>query len=170
MITMNTMKNLMKNKLALIGIGAVIVVIVVAVGLYLMNSKKAKEGTGPVVTSEEEAVQMKPEDIGLELSPNAAVTEVTMKIGDTSKFSHFDYEMSYDAIVEGEAVPRCAIGSGDINPGETSIERKITIGTCSSGTCKYDKGVKKISFIVRLTLKDGKTGVVKKDLDIASDN
>jgi flagellar basal body-associated protein FliL len=63
---MNTMKNLMKNKLALIGIGAVIVVIVVAVGLYLMNSKKAKEGTGPVVTSEEEAVQMKPEDIGLE--------------------------------------------------------------------------------------------------------
>lgn len=166
MVTINTMGKLMKNKLVLIGVGAVVVVILVAGALYLTNSKKAQVGTGPVVTAEEEAIQMKPEQIGLELTPNKANTEVAMKINDVSKFTHFDYEMSYDAIVDGQSVPRGAIGSGDINPGETSIERKITIGTCSSGTCKYDKGVTKISFIVRLTLKDGKTAVVKKDLSL----
>lgn len=170
MITMNTMKKLMKNKWAMLGIGAVIVVVLVAVGVYMMNSKKAQEGTGPEITAEEEAIEMKPEEIGLELTPNAAVTEVTMKINDVSKFTAFDYEMSYDALVNDELVPRGAIGSGEVNPGDSSIERKITIGTCSSGTCKYDKGVKKISFIIRLTLKDGTTAVVKKDLDIASDN
>ena len=170
MITMNTMNKLMKNKLVLLGIGVVIVVIVVALGIYFMNSKKAEVGTGPEITAEEEAIQMNPEDIGLELTPNAAVTEVTMKITDVTKFTAFDYEMSYDALVNDESVPRGAIGSGEVNPGDTSIERKITIGTCSSGTCKYDKGVTKISFIIRLTLKDSTTAVVKKDLDITPDN
>jgi hypothetical protein len=112
---------------------------------------------------------MKPEDIGLELSPNPSLTEVEMKISDVSKFKSFDYEMNYDAIVDGESVPRGAIGSGDVNPGDTSIDRKITIGTCSSGTCKYDKGVTKISFVIRLDLKNGKTGVVTKDINLKDD-
>lgn len=121
MITMNTMKKLMKNKWAMLGIGAVIVVVLVAVGVYMMNSKKAQEGTGPEITAEEEAIEMKPEEIGLELTPNAAVTEVTMKINDVSKFTAFDYEMSYDALVNDELVPRGAIGSGEVNPGDSSI-------------------------------------------------
>lgn len=162
------MKNLMKNKMALIGIAAVVVVVAVAGFIFISQQKSVK---APVVeqTPEEQAVEMKPEEIGLELTPNKAHTEVAMKITDVSKFTHFDFEMSYDAIVDGESVPKGAIGSGDVNPGETSIERKITIGTCSSGTCKYDKGVTKISLILRLTLKDGKTAVVKKDLDFAGE-
>ena len=160
------MKNLMKNKMALVGIAAVVLIIAVAGYMFVSKQKATKE---PVVqeTPEEQALQMKPEEIGLELTPNKALTEVEMKITDVSKFTHFDFEMSYDAIVDGEAVPKGAIGSGDVNPGETSIDRKITIGTCSSGTCKYDKGVKKMSFLIRLTLKDGETAVVKKDLDLS---
>ncbi len=157
----------MKNKMALAGLVAVILIIAVAGFIFISKQKATKE---PVIekTPEEEAIQMKPEDIGLELIPNKALTEVEMKINDVSKFNHFDFEMSYDAIVDGESVPKGAIGSGDINPGDTTVDRKITIGTCSSGTCKYDKGVKKISFLIRLTLKDGKTAVVKKDLDLQS--
>lgn len=160
------MKKLMQNKMALSGVAAVVLVVAVAGYVFVSQKRAAKE---PVVqeTPEEQAQQMKPEEIGLELIPNKALTEVEMKITDVSKFTHFDFEMSYDAIVDGEAVPKGAIGSGDVNPGETSVDRKITIGTCSSGTCKYDKGVKKMSFLIRLTLKDGKTAVVKKDLDLA---
>ena len=167
---MDTMNKLRNNRWALLGIGAVIIVAVVTGAVFMMNSKKVREGKGPEITAEEQAIQMKPEEIGLELTPNTAVTEVAMKINDVSKFTHFDYEMSYDAIVGEAAVPRGAIGSGDVNPGETSVVRKITIGTCSSGTCKYDKGVKKISFIIRLTLKGGQIGVVKKDLDTSRGN
>lgn len=162
------MKDLMKNKLALIGVAAVVIVIGIAGVIFLQNQKKAQV---PQVqqSPEEQAITMKPEDIALELTPNSANTEVAMKIGDVSKFTHFDYEMNYDAIVNGETVPRGAIGSGDITPGDKSVERKITIGTCSSGTCKYDKGVTKISFIVRLTLTNGKTGVVQKDLNLSGE-
>ncbi len=159
------MKKLMKNKMMLVGVAAIVVVVAIAGYLFVSKQRAAK---APVVeqTPEEQAIEMKPEEIGLELTPNKALTEVEMKINDVSKFNHFDFEMSYDAIVDGEAVPKGAIGSGDINPGETTVDRKITIGTCSSGTCKYDKGVKKIAFLIRLTLKDGKTAVVKKDLNL----
>lgn len=163
---MNNMKELTKNKWALVGIGAVVIVLLV-VGILFVKNKKTAKVPSVQTSPEEQAIQMKPEDIGLELSPNAALTEVEMKISDVSKFNSFEYEMNYDAIIDGESIPRGAIGSGDINPGDTSVERKITIGTCSSGTCKYDKGVTKISFIIRLNLKDGKTAVVKKDLNLS---
>jgi hypothetical protein len=162
------MKNLMQNKLALLGIGAVVIVVAIVGFIFFNNSKKA-EKAGTPESVEEQAVTIKPEDIGLKLSPSADATEVVMEITDVSKFNSFEYEMNYDAEVEGEVVPRGAIGSGEINPGETSIKRSITIGTCSAGKCKYDKGVKKISFIIRLNLKDGQTGIVKKDLDLISE-
>ena len=170
MITMGTMKKLMQNKLALLGIGAVIVVLVVVGVIFVMNKQKATKA--PVIqhSPEEEAIQMQPQEIGLGLSANNAHTEVAMKISDVSKFSHFDFEMSYDALVDGETVPKGAIGSGDINPGDKLVDRKITIGTCSSGTCRYDKGVTKISLVLKLTLKDGKSAIVKKDLDFSGGN
>ena len=155
--------------MALIGIGAVVVVVGVALFMFVQNTKKAKEATGPEPTVEEEAVSMKPEEIGLELTPNKDNTEVNMKISDVSKFTAFDYEMSYDAEVDGEVVPRGALGSGEVEAGESSISRDITIGTCSAGKCKYDKGVTKISFTIKLTLKDGKTALVKKDLDLSAE-
>ncbi len=162
------MKNLIQNKLALLGIGAVVVVVVIVGFILLNNAKKAEEVDTPEPV-EEQAVMISPEDIGLELSPSNNGTEVVMEITDVSKFNSFEYEMNYDAEVDGEVVPRGAIGSGEINPGEKSIKRSITIGTCSAGKCKYDKGVKKISFIIRLNLKDGQIGIVKKDLDLASE-
>lgn len=158
----------MQNKLALLGIGAVVIVIAIVGFIFLNNTKKSEEAGTPE-SVEEQAVTIKPEDIGLELSPSDDGTEVVMEITDVSKFNSFEYEMNYDAEVEGEVVPRGAIGSGEINPGEKSIKRSITIGTCSAGKCKYDKGVTKISFIIRLNLKDGQTGIVKKDLDLASE-
>lgn len=157
----------MKNKLALAGVAAVLVVAVIAGFVFMQNSSKTEENTEEEII-EEQAIEISPEEIGLELTPNANNTEVTMVINDVSKFNSFEYEMNYDAEVDGEIVPRGAIGSGEVNPGETSITREITIGTCSSGRCKYDTGVTKISFIIRLNLKDGQTGLVKKDLELGS--
>ena len=159
------MDNLKKNKWMLLGIGAVVIVLLIAVAIFVKQRSASKVPTDEP-TLEEQAIEMKPEDIGLELTPNAANTEVKMKITNVSKFNSFEYEMNYDALVDGETVPRGAIGSGEVNPGETSIERSITIGTCSAGKCKYDKGVTKISFVIKLNLKDGKAGIVKKDLNL----
>lgn len=159
------MKKLMENKLVLAGIGAVVVMAIIVSVIFFQNQKKAKEVAGPEQTAEEQAVQMKPEDIGLKLTPNASNTEVTLEISDVTKFTSFDYEMNYDAIVDGESVPRGAIGSGEVTDGKP-IKRSVTIGTCSAGKCKYDTGVTKVSFVIRLNLKDGKTGVVSEDLPL----
>lgn len=160
------MKKLKKVKWQVVGIGAVIVVILVVGFVFIRNRQRSSQPAPVQQSPEQEAVQMKASDIGLVLIPNKSSTEVEMKIGDVSKFTHFDYEMSYDAIVDGESVPKGAIGSGDINPGDTSVDKKVTLGTCSSGTCKYDLGITKIAFIIRLTLKDGKTGVVNENLNL----
>lgn len=152
-----------KNKFVLIG-GAVVVIILVAVYFLVFGKTKSATQTQTTPTAEEQAITMKSEDIGLTLSALPGNKEVVMKISDVSKFSSFEYEMNYDAVVNGETVPRGAIGSGDVKSGDASITRSITIGTCSSGKCKYDLGVKKVSFLIRLNLKTGKTAVVQKDL------
>lgn len=155
----------MENKLALIGIGAVVVVGIIAGYMFFQNSQRAAQPTGPEDSVEEQAIEIKPEEIGLVLTPNSNNTEVVMEIENVSKFTSFEYEMNYDAVVDGETVPRGAIGSGEVENGK-SIKRSITIGTCSSGKCKYDTGVSKITFIIRLNLTDGTTGIVKKDLTL----
>lgn len=40
--------------------------------------------------------------------------------------------------------------------GKTSIERDLLLGTCSSGKCRYDEGVEKGTFTIRLRDDDGK--------------
>ena len=150
-----------KNKFFLIG--AVVVLVILAAFYYLVLGKSKNETQTQVPTAEEEAIIMQPEDIGLTLSASKGNKEVVMKISDVSKFSSFEYEMNYDAVIDGETVPRGAIGSGEVD-GDTSITRSITIGTCSSGKCKYDLGVKKVSFLIRLNLKTGEIAIVQKDL------
>lgn len=51
-----------------------------------------------------------------------------------------EYELSY--LAKGN-LPKGVIGTINIE-GENSIERKITLGTCSSGSCVYDEGVTSI--------------------------
>jgi hypothetical protein len=155
-----------KNKLVLIG-GAIVLIVLLVVSFLVFGKTKSTTQTQTTPTAEEQAITMKPEDIGLVLSASPGNKEVVMKISDLSKFSSFEYEMNYDAVVNGETVPRGAIGSGDVKSGDTSITRNITIGTCSSGKCKYDLGVKKVAFLIRLNLKTGKTAVVQKDLTLS---
>lgn len=155
--------DLLKNKWVLIGVAAVVVII--GISIYVVSSNNSNGLTTEEETIEEEAVEMTPEEIGLILEPSKNGKEVVMTIGDTSKFTSFEYEMNYEAEVDGEMVSRGAIGSGEVE-GEKKIERSITIGTCSSGTCKYDTGVKKISFVLRLNLKTGETALVKSDLNL----
>lgn len=54
--------------------------------------------------------------------------------------SSVEYELSY--LAKGD-LPKGAIGTIPIEK-ENSIERKITLGTCSSGRCVYDEGVKSV--------------------------
>ena len=151
-----------KNKWVLISVVAVIVMLL-GVSYFVFSGKDKISSLEEEVV--DEAIKMNPEDIGLTLEATTGNKEVLMKISDTSKFTSFEYEMNYEADVDGEMVSRGAIGSGEVE-GDDLIERKITIGTCSSGTCKFDKGVKKVSLVLRLNLKTGETAIVESDLEL----
>lgn len=153
----------LKNKWVIIGIAA-LVVMGGAIAFVTMGGSK-QQATNEEEMVEEEAIKMKPEDIGLTLEAKDNNQEVVMKIEDTSKFSSFEFELNYDADENGEMVAKGSVGSGEVE-GDEPIERSITIGTCSSGKCRYDKGVTKVSLNLRLNLKDGQTAIVEAELSL----
>lgn len=93
------------------------------------------------------------------LTPDSRGQELTLfvsKIPGSS--STLEYELVYVADGQGSTkgtVTRGVPGSIDI-AGQTSIERKLTLGSCSSGVCRYDKNVKDINLTLRLRNSDGK--------------
>jgi hypothetical protein len=54
--------------------------------------------------------------------------------------SSIEYELSY--LASGN-LPKGVVGTVDVE-GKKSVERRITLGTCSSGSCVYDQGVTSI--------------------------
>lgn len=149
----------------LVGIAAVILVLGVASYMFVAQgggNNADEEGEEEII----DAVTMQASDIGLTLEAGTNNQEVIMTIDDTSKFDSFEYELNYKAVEGGQEVDRGAIGSGEVMPGESSITREITIGTCSSGTCKYDKGVTAVTLVLRLNLKDGQTGMITEELSL----
>jgi len=145
------MNTLLKNKQALV---VVLILVVLGVGGYMLTRGNSdtddamrKDSTLPgveVVPTVDASVKV---DLTTDkLKQNATLTVDNYPTGTKS----IEYELSYDALVEGEYVPKGVIGDADVTKG-TMIEKKITLGTCSSGTCKYDQGVKSIHALVRFT-------------------
>ena len=62
-----------------------------------------------------------------------------------SKTSTIEYELSYLALGN---LPKGVMGTIKFD-GKQKIERAITLGTCSSGTCVYDQGVEKVKLNLR---------------------
>jgi hypothetical protein len=56
-----------------------------------------------------------------------------------------EYELSY--LASGN-LPKGVVGTIAVE-GKDMVERKITLGTCSSGTCVYDTGIKSIKVNLR---------------------
>lgn len=74
------------------------------------------------------------------------------------------YEFSYDALIDGETVSRGVVGNLDMK-GDDAVDSSITIGTCSSGTCKYDKGVSSVHLFLRFSGSYGEQ-VFEKDFEL----
>ncbi len=148
------MKN---NKNILIGLVALVVVLIVG-GVYLVTKKSA---TLPVAVRDEMAIAtIKPEEIGLTLTMGADGKRVVMKITKTDGISSLDYELSYTSVGD---IPRGAIGHVAIKTAGQVVSQEIVLGTCSD-TCHYDKDVRDIKLIVKVTKTDGSVSQVEQKL------
>lgn len=150
------MNNLPKNKNVLIA-GVIIFLLVIAAGYFLFfgkSSQNANQATNAAPT-EVPVLSLKPDEIGLTLVENAAGNRATMKITKTDDISSIDYQFTYNADVDGQSILRGTTGHADVKtPGQT-ISQEMIFGTCSD-VCHYDKGVKDVKLIVKVTKTDGK--------------
>lgn len=151
----------MQNKKILLGVIALVVLLVAGVGLLLLNntSSSPEEETNEF---EENFVEMSAEDVGLTLSSQKNNQQLVMELTKLDEVESFEYEVSYEAIEEGEVVRQGTFGSGP-NPdeeGQSTIERVIDLGTCSA-VCRYHAGVEEIEFTLRVNLVSGEVGLVE---------
>jgi len=154
-----------KSNILLIG-GAVLVLIVIFGGLFiLLRGGKGEEEFVPVETKKVSAKEITPEEIGLTLTPISNNQKIRIEIAKVDGISSFEYELSYDATENGETVPRGAIGELEVVGGK-KVSHDIDLGSCSSGTCKYDKGVTEVSAVVRVNYTDGQTAVAEMSVSL----
>ncbi len=153
------------DKKIIIGIVAVLVLFL-GLGGFLYFKSQSSSGSEEEIseeTSEIVAKQVSADEIGLVLTPSQNNQVIMMEIGNLDGIESLDYEVTYDAVENGETVQRGAIGTVELN-GESTVERKIDLGTCSRNVCKYDKGVEAVSFILRINYADGSVGEVTEEV------
>ncbi len=137
-----------------IQIAIVIIVAVVGVGAFAMTriGGRGGEDNESSILPQNEIYPTVPDTVHVDLTSDSKKQEVTLTISGIPKGTEFiEYELSYEA--KG-GLPKGVIGT--IEPdGESTVDRQITLGTCSSGTCVYDKGVNTIKVTLRF---DGEKG------------
>lgn len=105
-----------------------------------------------------------PNDLAVGTVQSGNNKTVSIKLKNISVVKSIDYEVNYDAIVDGDTVPRGAIGSAIIEPSQNTFTREVVLGTCKQSVCKYDQGINNIEVIVNLTLNDGSQQEIKRSL------
>lgn len=143
----------------------VIAVVILGIGGYFIWSRSQNQ----VIRSKgqelelQNAKQMSPSDIGLELTLRSDKKAVIIKATKIDGIESFEYELTYDAEVEedGETatVPKGAVGELTIRGGVAQAE--VDLGTCSANVCKYDKVVSNIKVLIKVNFENGEIGAVE---------
>lgn len=144
-------------------VGSIIVAVLVG-GFILLGGSKGKNTStnGDEVLPQSEALPTVDSSVKVELVADRARREVTLSVSNIpAGTDSIEYELSYDA--EG-GLPKGVIGTIEVD-GKKSIERDITLGTCSSGTCVYDKGVTSIKVSLRFQSSKG-ASIFEKEFDL----
>jgi hypothetical protein len=148
----------LKDKRVLVAAGvAVVALILIVVGVFMLmkSSNSSSTPQQAAVPTEVPVLSLQPGDIGLTLVEAASMQTATMTITKTSDITSVDYQLSYNAMVSGQSIPRGTIGHVDVKtPGQT-ITQQMTFGTCSD-VCHYDTGITQVQLIVKVTKTDGK--------------
>lgn len=162
----------MKNK-NLIIIGAIALLLIGLGGFFIM-SRNSAEPVEPVDESlEEDIITIKPEEIGLEIEAANNNRQVKFIINKATGITDIEYELSYEAdnsaanAAEGNPrIPRGIAGEDELDGTDEEYESKLLdLGSCSSGTCRFDTGVESVNLLLKITKTDGKVYQVEDSLE-----
>lgn len=133
---------IIKNKKIFI-VGSIVVVIIIVGIVVILSLGKRKP---PLEKTKEEVLPatqlLLTVDASVEVTISSANKKEVLLTVDhiPQNTTSIDYDLSY---LTQDDIPRGVIGTIPIS-GKDQLERKITLGTCSSGRCVYDQGVAKI--------------------------
>lgn len=140
----------MKKNLPII-VGVVIFVLLLAGTFIWWRGKRARETQVPSPTPEGVLVETPlKERPFVTLTPRTDGREFTLEISRIKNTKTIEYELVY--LTQG--LSRGVIGTIDLK-GETTISRKLLLGTCSRGVCKYDEDVTEGTLTLRFRSPEG---------------
>ena len=143
------MKNILSNQKVVIG-GVIAVLVLVVGSVFLLNRGSSdSEGQGESSIENEAAIPTVDASVKVALEALPGGKEVLLTVnGLPSGTKTLEYELSYDARNQG---PQGVITQPIDVSGQHSYEKKITLGTCSSGTCVYHDVVGDIRLSLKFT-------------------
>jgi len=156
----------MKNrKVIKFGVAVLIAIILLSGGYYFFSSNKSSKPSEVIPEPTKEIIPtIAPKDLGLTLMARSDKRAIKFEITNIKNITSLDYEISY--VTKGN-IPRGAIGHIEVKPTDKKIETNyIELGTCSSGKCKYDEGVSKVSLIIKIIKADGKVYQAEQSLEL----
>ena len=151
------MNSLLKNRNLLIVGGIGLVLIIAVAGFILFSGKPSNQAQNAqtALPTQVPVPTLAPDAIGLTLVESSDMHKATMKIANTQDIASVDYQLSYNAMVSGQQVPRGTIGHVDVKTPGQPISQDMVLGTCSD-VCHYDSGITDIKLVVKVTKTDGK--------------
>src|SRR3989338_4854945 len=143
----------MKDKKVVIAIVVVALLVITGLAYFLFTRNAANTEEEEFGEFEEELPALKPEEVGLEMEAQNNDQQVVFTLTKIDGISAVEYELTYFA---ADGQQRAVIGTVEMEEGSDIIESKpLDLGSCSSGVCKYDKGVEKVDLLLKV-IKDGK--------------
>lgn len=119
-------------------IAAIALVILIGLGAVMFKNSKSPAQKQPAKQLDaSEAIPTVDASVKVDLEGVQGNKEVVISVsGIPNGTQQIEYEMSYNT---KEDVPQGLYGKIDMSEEKSkdSVERKVTLGTCSSGTCKY---------------------------------
>lgn len=137
-----------KNLLIMVVVG---ILIITGLVFLLLRPAKIKETKRESILPKDQLVQKLESSVEVDVKKLPDGKKVLLSIVNIpSKYTEIEYEFSYDT---DKGVPRGVLGTIQVK-GDT-YEKEIVLGSCSTNTCTYDTGVKKIKISLKFNSASG---------------
>lgn len=135
-----------------------IIVIITVIGLRLiLGGNKEELGIIPTPTVVFPTIS---DNVIVDLTAKDENRAIVLKIkGLTDDIDSIQYELTYTT---GNGLPRGVLGKITVKGEKEIIRDDIVLGTCSSGRCVYDTGVKEINLSLKFNMASGSKVFQKK--------
>lgn len=159
------------NKKAVIISAVAVLILLGGGGYFVLSSKNKPAGQNPkniqtpLEEEEQSAIEISVDEIGLVLTLRPDKRAIKFVIENASDIKSVDYEISYTKEVSGESVPEGLIGEATSEGGKVAINYR-EFGTCSSGTCRYDKVVSPVKVTLKIVKTDSKIYKAEKSIEL----